>query len=307
MSVEQNTPPTFNYEAFEVPENIALTFHLGHHFDALDLPDSATLDATLRKADMVILESVHDNSSKNIMAAIAMGRTKEYQNFRSEFKENEMGEWLAAFASSLFASRTATANVDVHVDHPSIKAFLKTEPIVRRAAEWPVREKFNDIVPLLEAHFGATKARDQAILSNIKPEIEAALSTNRRLTDKRGSEPLGVHVYYGATHTSLFDALSFKQQTRPVEGFSVTKSDDSIENELSQRNYANFVRNQDILVDEVEKHFAYLIFASHIYRTGRLKGKVSTRELQDIFFSVESNLDLGNPRTIPFQVDALPI
>lgn len=307
MAAEIKPEPKFDYDAFDLPENVSLTFHLGHHFSAQDLPDAISLGETFRNADIVIPEFVHDSESKSVMAAIAMGRTKEFQRFQSDLRGNDMAGWLSAFASNLFASRTSTANVDIHESHPAVELFNSTEPDVRRTAALPVRENFETIVSILSANLASVKMRDQAILENIKPEIEATISMNQKLARKREREPLDVHLYYGATHTSLFDGLAFKQQEAAVEGFSVHKSDDSIENELSQMSYANFVRDIDIKLEDVERHFAYLIFFSHLKRSGRFKGQLPTQQLQDIFLSLEQVFDYGNPRTIPSQMDSIDI
>ena len=299
------TPPNFDYTAFELPENVSFTFHLGHHFNAADLPDWSVLDKTLRTVDIVIPEFVHDAGSKNVMAAIAMGRQKEYQQFQADIGDNDMGGWLHAFASSLYGSRTSTANIDVMDTHPAVDAYIRTEPAVRRAAAWSVRERFDDIVPILNANLATIKERDQAILENLKPEIEAIISKNGKLMKKREGQPLDVHLYYGATHTSLFDAIAFQQTLTSTEGVTLNKSSDSLENELSQLNYANFVRDQDIQIEDVERNFAYLIFASHIKRLGFSNNNVSMRALQDSFFSIENALDLSSPTTIPKQIDEI--
>lgn len=296
-------PPAFNYDSFDLPENVSLTFHLGHHFTSADLPDWTVLDATLRGADIVVPEFVHDRGSKHVMAAIAMGKQREYRQFLADLKDNDMGGWLRAFGSSLYASRTATANIDVMYTHPSISAWERSEPLVLRAAEWPVRERFDDIVPILNANLESIKMRDQSILENLKPEIEATISKDRALIKNRDERPLDVHLFYGATHTSLFDAVTFQQTQKSTEGVSVQKSSDSIENELSQLSYANYVRDQDILAEDVERHFAYLIFASHVKGLGLIDGNISMRSIQESFFSIENSLQLREPYTIPGQID----
>jgi len=291
IPADLSIPPAFDYSAFSLPENVSLTFHLNPHKTGEDLPQPTEFDALLKDTDIIIPEFVHSKETKDSMAKIAMGRRKDYDDFRDRLKSNDMGGWMRAMISALYASRKATANIDVDISHPSFKAFQATEDALWRGTNTEIRSHFDEVLANVIANYASVQARDQAILENLTPEIEAAIAKNRNLAAKRENDPLNVRIFYGTMHRSLLDAVIAKHQAEPVEGFSAQDSADSIKNDLAPMAYAKFLRGQGMAVEDIERWYAYSAFGTVVHNRRYMGNDPSGRALTTKFLELESQLD----------------
>ena len=164
------------------------------------------------------------------------------------------------------------------------------------------RTKFSEVLGLTLDSVASIQTRDQMILENLGPEIEAVIAANRKLAAKREDRPLDVRIFYGTAHRSLLDAVIAKDRLAPVEGFSAQDSADSVKNDLLPNVYGKFLRDQEITVEDLERVQGYTAFGS-VVKTHKYYGDdLSGRLLVSKFLELEDELDLTDFRHMIAQI-----
>jgi hypothetical protein len=243
------TPPNFDYDAFALPENIALTFRLHPHNSAKDLPSTHELGEEIRSYDGVVLEVVSNERDDVWLQKIANGNYKEYQALRSRLNRGhaEYSGWLSAMGSAVYDSKVALGTIDVHYNGLASARFFRandtvTQKFARARSGDDILAFKDDYVAELETY----RARDQKILGNIAPKLGAMSLGHRKMGAKRMQEPVNVGCYYGSVHRSLVDALLYKQKVEPQQGFSVGISADSDLDIVDENLYALHLRGMEL-------------------------------------------------------------
>jgi hypothetical protein len=295
MTEISNTAPKFDYDNFTLPENVSLIFHLAPHVNAQDLPDQSELRTIFQETDIVVPEYVHDPESLDALGKIALGNTKAYQNMRRMLDGGDFETNLGAFFSALYNTRVATANIDIDDRHPAVRLLEKSQDKLMSFINLPnFNQRQDDVITAQSSLWDAYKLRDQAILQNISPILNATIKANRKLDTKRQSEPLQVDLFYGSTHKSLLSAVQAKNVASPVEGFSATIASDSYVDEFTEL-YLSYLRGETIPYVAVERYLASIAILSTLKHKGQINDRtVSGREQSTIFLELSDGLDLGD-------------
>lgn len=244
----EGLPPQFDYDAFELPENIHLSFRFAPHSSSLDLPPRAELEQELKTADGIILEGVQggQNDLRKVFARISQGDSKIYQAYRTDPTVSTFGSWSQAFFDALYSTRVPITNIDTTTRTKAIQTFLASSELCTKIETTAVNDQalLDRLMPVMPAYFGSVQQRDQVILKNITPGLNELTAANRKLHAKRQTTPLTINVYYGTMHRSLFDAVVHKASIEPAVGFST--SAEIIDERSKVSSYAYFLRTGQV-------------------------------------------------------------
>lgn len=278
------TPPSFDYDAFDLPENISLNFRLHPHLSKNDLPPQDELESEVRSADVVILESIHEEGGDAIFRKIVQGNAKEYQRIKGNLQRGNItyNGWLAHMMSALYDSRTPVTTIDVCADDrvvPDLRAAnIATLRVVETATS---DEELLATRGLLEVEYGVYKRRDQKILGNLRPRLEALIGGNKTLTSRREGRPLEVMVFYGTVHRSLLDAVLHKNDQKPAEGFAASLHPGSYVNAISEGLYAHYLRGNELPEEAIVDHYSHTLIGSRLLTHGHMPDDSSALQLDE--------------------------
>lgn len=278
MTEATNGQPQFDYDAFELPENVALEFRLAPHMNGQDLPSRDELSDLFERYDAIIPELVSSTPGKagGDFARIAMGDIKTYQKARSVAANNESTRyWHEAFCAALYNTKVRVLNVDITTSHPAHPKMMRSLASMSKYMAIGIPDRMvEDSIPYLQQFFEALKMRDQTILGNIKPTIEGAVRNDHRLATRAQAGPLAIGLFYGTTHYSLVQALSAKNVSKPTEGFSVKISPDTVlDDEVDF--YGAYLRGEEWSMPTVRRHLA----AKAVWQSLIASGIVTYRDM----------------------------
>lgn len=287
----QAQPPDFDYDSFELPENVALDFYLNNHLSAADLPEPRQLQIDIRSADGVIVESVANSDPAVYLNQIAKGDHKVYMNWKRSLADGTAAQydgWVSTFYDALYNSRTAATSIEVQAQHPVMRTFIKSSGEYYDARIRPkTDEEAVALQGLAQVSNAAYRQRDQASLQNLKPRLDDLSQRAKLFRLKREQGPAHVRVYYGATHQSLVDALAHKNELTPTEGFSVSIDPRSDHNNLNHAIYANYLRTGSIPDQLLLQDVARTLVGNRFLSTGRMVD----RPLTDVWSEIDTLID----------------
>lgn len=295
MSKTSNVAPKFDYDNFDLLENVSLVFHLAPHVNAQDLPEQSRLRAIFLETDIVVPEYVHDPESLGALGKIALGNTKAYQAMRQWLGGENFETNLGAFFSALYNTRVITANIDIDDRHPAVGLLEKSQSKLMSFINLPQSEqRQRDVLLAQSSVWDAYRLRDQGILQNISPVLKSIIQANLKLDAKYQSEPLQVDLFYGSTHKSLFSALQAKNEASPVEGFSMTIASDSYVDEFSEL-YLSYLRGENIPYVAVERYLASIAILSTLKSRGQINDRtMSGKKQSELFLELAEGLELSD-------------
>ncbi len=224
--VEASRPPQFDYDKFSLPNNVNLELFLAPHSSGLDLPDSEELRAIFLRSDIVIIEAEGADFTTEFagLNSISQGDPEVFRYIQDRWVSKSTNPaWKEVFYGNLYGCCTAVTIVDLPLDHP---LTVRRKQLVRESDQIAFFPDFDYAVTnykdLHDRELKVLRKRDQRILQNLAPAIDAVVESNPELQVKRTQQPLKVFMVYGGNHVSLFDALSYKLRNTEDANFSVT-------------------------------------------------------------------------------------
>jgi hypothetical protein len=287
LSPEQRSiPPNFDYEAFRLPENIALTLRLAPHADASDLPEREQLDQLIHDSNGLIIESTttrqqsvvqayrhgRQRTLTDVLQGVSDGRNKDYETITGTNLTGASGQdtWMVGLARAMYNSRLPIVAIDIPHDHPySLEYQAATNALMMTRAP-----KYSPqiVQTQMARRYAAMQGRDQMLLHNLTPSLDDTIAKHRVASAKRAHDPLDIHMFYGTAHRSLLDALSHKTAQEPVEGFSI-KLDESSTTSLNEEMYAQYLRGMAIPESAILKWMASNMIEVYLGETSRLPAR----------------------------------
>jgi hypothetical protein len=295
----QPYPPQFDYESFELPENVALNFRFSPHNTTHDLPPSSQLRRTLTSADAIVLELLTEGSMDEELNKIARGNTKVYQYFREHFQRagSQYDGWFMGFVRELYDAKTPLMTIDLDCRNPLIHEFEEADISLQGLISRMDTVDVDKSRVALSRRFEAVKQRDQLLLQNFKPRIDALTLVNSKLAKRRNASSLSVPVFYGDGHWSLYDALRYKQEQEPVDGFDVTVDPDSTVN-MNVNLYAHYLNGQELPEEKVLQSVAERLTTDVLVRRGFPWRDMPHQDFRRIAGNLIDGQDLTNLRSL---------